>query len=408
MVCDGCNNRLDDADTLRIWGMPKHGEHTSGQQVALYLILTVVRTQSVSMSFYCGFLLQNCGFLMNTEAAEGLGYRSGDVVKLSGWRRNDVVGLKGRRDSTRVHTLPLTCSCQPFVCYKRQWGLGQHFLLIKLQLEAVRIMFLPRDLIAHLYNHLTRSHHAQSPPVLLLVALEPDALCACRILTALLKRDYIPHNIIPVSGYGDLARSGETQVQPMRLQNGGSGGTVICLGVGGLVDLAAVLGLEATEEVEDGTGGVEIWVIDARRPWNLGNVFGGKPPDLPLREGTGNGRVRAPDVDTGQIQQGYRPGRGGIIVYDDGDIREELGTEREAYFKLDEMPVIEDDGQEPDDSDSESENGDFVADSQPSKKRKSLSDADEDEESDEENERPRQRQRSNSVGLGPYAARSTS
>lgn len=84
MVCDGCNNRLDDADTLRIWGMPKHGEHTSGQQVALYLILTVVRTQSVSMSFYCSFLLQNCGFWMNTEAAEGLGYRSGDVVKLSG------------------------------------------------------------------------------------------------------------------------------------------------------------------------------------------------------------------------------------------------------------------------------------------------------------------------------------
>lgn len=260
-------------------------------------------------------------------------------------------------------------------------------------------MFLPRDLIAHLYNHLTRSHHAQSPPVLLLVALEPDALCACQILTALLKRDYIPHTIIPVSGYGDLSRAGETQVQSMRLQNGGSGGTVICLGVGGLVDLAAVLGLEATEGEEDGTGGVEIWVIDARRPWNLGNVFGGKPPDLPLRESNVNGRVRLPDVDMGQIQQSYRPGRGGIIVYDDGDVREELGAEREAYFKLDEMPAIDDDGQESDGSDTESEQGDFVADPQPAKKRKSWSDADEDEDSDEENQRPRQRQRSNSVAL---------
>ena len=188
----------------------------------------------------------------------------------------------------------------------------------------------------------------------------------------------------------------------MRSQNGGSGGTVICLGVGGLVDLAAVLGLEATEEEEDGTGGVEIWVIDARRPWNLGNVFGGRPPDLPLREGTGNGRARLAEVDMGQIQQNYRPGRGGIIVYDDGDIHEELGTEREAYFKLDEMPEIEDDGQDSDDSDSESESGDFLADSQPSKKRKSSSDADEAEETDEENERPRQRQRSNSVILEAF------
>ena len=260
-------------------------------------------------------------------------------------------------------------------------------------------MFLPRDLIAHLYNHLTRSHHAQSPPVLLLVALEPDALCACRILTALLKRDYIPHNIIPVSGYGDLARAGESQVQPTRLQNGGSGSTVICLGVGGLVDLAAVLGLEATEDEEDGTGGVEVWVIDARRPWNLGNVFGGKPPDLPLREGTGNGRLRVADVEMGQIQQSFRSGRGGIIVYDDGDVREELRGEREAYFKLDEMPAIEDDGQESDDSDSESESGGFVADSQPSKKRKSPLDSDGDKDTDAENERPRQRQRSNSVRL---------
>lgn len=308
-----------------------------------------------------------------------------------------MVGLKGRRDPTRLPTCPDPAIVNRLLACKHQWCLRQHILLVKLQLAAVQVMFLPRDLIAHLYNHLTRSHHAQSPPVLLLVALEPDALCACQILTALLKRDYIPHTIIPVSGYGDLSRAGETQVQPMRLQNGGSGGTVICLGVGGLVDLAAVLGLEATEDEEDGTGGVEIWIIDARRPWNLGNVFGGKPPDLPLRESNANSRVRLPDVDMGQIQQSYRPGRGGMIVYDDGDVREELGAEREAYFKLDEMPAIDDDGQESDDSDSESEKGDFVADPQPAKKRKSWSDAEVDDDTDEENQRPRQRQRSNSV-----------
>ncbi|MCJ1398007.1 hypothetical protein MMC11_001204 [Xylographa trunciseda] len=259
-------------------------------------------------------------------------------------------------------------------------------------------MYLPRDLISHLYSHLIRSQHAQSPPVLVLVALEPDALCACRILTALLKRDYIQHNIVPVSGYGDLARAGETQVQPMRTQNGGSGGTVICLGVGGLVDLGAVLGLEATEEDEDATGGVEIWVIDARRPWNLGNVFGGKPPETALGEVNGNARSKAPDVTFGQIQRHYKPGRGGIIVYDDGDINEELGAEKEAYFQLDQLPPIDDDGRDSDGSDTENESdgGVSINGGRSNKKRKSSSDAGDDEESADEDVRPRQRRRSNS------------
>ena len=259
-------------------------------------------------------------------------------------------------------------------------------------------MYLPRDLISHLYSHLIRSQHAQSPPVLLLVALEPDALCACRILTALLKRDYIQHNIVPVSGYGDLSRAGETQVQQMRTQNGGSGGTVICLGVGGLVDLGDVLGLEAAGEDEDPTGGVEIWVIDARRPWNLGNVFGGKPPEMALGEVNGNARAKAPDVSFGQIQRHYKPGRGGIIVYDDGDINEELGAEKEAYFQLDQLPPIDDDGIDLEDSDTESDSDTGVApkDGRPSKKRKSTSDAEDGEESGDEEVRPRQRRRSNS------------
>lgn len=267
-------------------------------------------------------------------------------------------------------------------------------------------MYLPRDLISHLYNHLKSSNHASSPPVLLLVALEPDALCACRILTALLKRDYIPHSIVPVSGYGDLARAGESQVLPMRTQNGGSGGTVICLGVGGLVDLGSILGLETTEEVADAIGGVEIWLIDARRPWNLGNVFGGKPPELlALGEVNGNARRKAPDVIHGEIQRHYKPGRGGIIVYDDGDINEELVAEKEAYFQLDQLPLIDDDGQESDrsESGSDSDGGVALDGATPSKKRKSRPEGEEDEGSDAD-VRPRQRRRSNSVSYPSYLA----
>lgn len=259
-------------------------------------------------------------------------------------------------------------------------------------------MYLPRSLISHLYQHLIRTHHALSPPVLILVALEPDALCACRILTALLKRDYVPHKIQPVSGYGDLGLAGENLVRPMKTENGGTGGVVVCLGVGGLVDLAVVLGLQAAEEGDDPSGGVEIWLIDARRPWNLGNVFGGNPADMALGEVNTKQRLSEPGVVNGQLQPSYKPGQGGIIVYDDGDIEEDLAAEREAYCELVQMPQIDDDGENSDSSGVESEPTEPGTDSRSSKKRKSWSDRDVvGDGSDNDNGRPRQRRRSSSV-----------
>jgi len=256
-------------------------------------------------------------------------------------------------------------------------------------------MYLPRSLISHLYQHLRRTYHSLSPPVLVLVALEPDALCACRILTALLKRDYVQHKIQPIAGYSDLAYVGETLVQPMRVQQGGSGGLVVCLGVGGLVDMSSMLGLDDTEDGEDPSGGVEVWIVDAQRPWNLGNVFGGNPADHALQETNDNARLRGSGVARGQIQPTYKPGRGGIIAYDDGDIDEELEKERDAYCALAEMPDIEDNG-ESDGSESDSD-APPLTNGRSSKKRKSWEDSDEDDEGSEvENSRPRQRRRSNS------------
>ncbi|KAJ5983237.1 hypothetical protein N7481_005336 [Penicillium waksmanii] len=253
-------------------------------------------------------------------------------------------------------------------------------------------MYLPRQLISHLYLQLLRSHHPLSPPVLILVALEPDALCACRILTALLKRDYIPHKIQPVAGYGDLTRAGEELVRPMQTTNGGSGGVVICLGVGGLVDLAEILGMSQPEEeeIEEDMGGVEIWVFDARRPWNLANVFGGQAGmGQAMAEIDVNARKRGRGVDQGRITPAYTSKSGGIIVFDDGDIQEELGGERDAYYALLEMPEVDDDESDGDDDEEESmPTG--------SKKRKSWSGREDDDVSDEEDGPPRQRKRSNS------------
>ncbi|TQS31953.1 hypothetical protein Golomagni_07749, partial [Golovinomyces magnicellulatus] len=216
-------------------------------------------------------------------------------------------------------------------------------------------MYLPRSLISKLYTHLQSSRHPLSPPVLILVALEPDALCGCRILTRLLKHDYIPHKIQPIAGYADLEKAGKELVVPMMESQGGAGGLVVCLGVGGMVDLGPLLGLEPEGE-ENPYSGVEVWVFDAHRPWNLANIFGGFPLEAPAPDGTGSFQSRTPvGVDGGQIGRAYKSGRGGIVVFDDGDIEEELTTERDAYLALIDMPDIEDDGEELGDSEDEFE-----------------------------------------------------
>ncbi|KAI3318296.1 CDC45-like protein [Xylariaceae sp. AK1471] len=255
-------------------------------------------------------------------------------------------------------------------------------------------MYLPRDLISKLYTHLQNTRHPLSPPVLILVALEPDALCACRILTRLLKHDYIPHKIHPVAGYGDLERAGQELVAPMMETRGGSGGVVICLGVGGMVDMGTILGLEVEGE-ESSFNGVEVWVIDSHRPWNLGNVFGGFPLE-PVSDITASYQSRAPlGITSGRIQRSYKPGKGGIVVFDDGDIEEGLDSERDAYLGLVDMPDVEDDGGAYDDGNSESEQEPEEEDeARPGQKRKSWSDRD--ESSDDDDDRPRQRRRSNS------------
>ena len=264
-------------------------------------------------------------------------------------------------------------------------------------------MYLPRSLISKLYIHLQSTRHPLSPPVLILVSLEPDALCACRILTRLLKHDYIPHKIHPVVGLSGLAQAGTELVAPMMESQGGSGGVVVCLGVGGMVDLGEILGLE--KEGDDAPySGVQVWVMDARRPWNLGNVFGGFPLE-PSADAGSSYQSRCPSgVDSGQIGRSYNPEKGGIVVFDDGDIQDDLEEERDSYRALLDMPDIEDDGEDlglsdEDDDDSDGD-GDHQQSARAGQKRKSWSDDHQDDLSDDEDDRPTQRRRSNSVSEG--------
>ena len=261
-------------------------------------------------------------------------------------------------------------------------------------------MYLPRSQIAQFYTALLRTTHPLSPPVLILTALTVDSLCATRILTALLKRDYIPHKVQPVSGYSDLQRAGQELVLPLTKQRGGEGGVVVCLGVGGLVDLEEVLGLDGNATLGDGEEaedmrdhGVDVWVVDARRPWNLHNVFGSGFSTASASNEDSGPPVHIAGVDEGKVLANYRSRRGGVIVWDDGDIESELSGEKEAFMELQKMPEINEDDIAL--GEAGSDDGDEPNSSQ-GRKRKASSQESDDEGDTEGEERPRQRRRSNS------------
>ncbi|KAK5722016.1 DNA replication initiation factor cdc45 [Elasticomyces elasticus] len=258
-------------------------------------------------------------------------------------------------------------------------------------------MYLPRPLLPTLYTHLLQTTHPSSAPLLLLVAPTVDALCAARILTAQLRRDFVPHKLRCVTGYADLQKAGEEEVKSLRRdgENGGQGGVVVCLGCGGGVDLGELLGLTGEDdEVDGGEGhGVEVWVVDSHRSWNLENVFAGS----------------ARGVVEGKLNAGYRTGAGagGVIVWDEGDIESELGAEREAWFALRDMPEITEEDMalaEGEDSEEEEEEDaeagaeeDEVPSSSQTRKRKASSDDDDDDDMEFSSDRPpARRRRSNS------------
>lgn len=187
---------------------------------------------------------------------------------------------------------------------------------------------------------------------------------------------------------------------------------MICLGVGGLVDLEEVLGLDGgQEEISTDEHGVEVWVIDGRRPWNLQNIFGSGSVTTEIQ---GDSIEPAPKrrrgVDQGKLLSTYIPGKGGVIVFDDGDIEQELIAERDAFCALQDMPDIGEDDEDDLDSSDDEDEADDTQDSSQGRKRKTWSDDDEDEvlNSEDENDRPQQRRRSNSVRSVELPCRSSS
>ena len=149
--------------------------------------------------------------------------------------------------------------------------------------ETARPLAAPRDFLNEAGSHVgrvsdlcalaprARRHpRARSPSrlfraqggctVLVLAAADVDALAACKILTYLLRNDHIAYQIKPVFGYGDVASAAaQLASESSEIRN------VVMLNCGAIVDVEAMLGLEAAR--------CRALVLDSHRPIHLANVY---------------------------------------------------------------------------------------------------------------------------------------
>jgi len=95
-------------------------------------------------------------------------------------------------------------------------------------------------------------------PVMILVAPEPDALCAAKMLTALLRSDGITYNLKPVASHGHL-----TSHVRASLEKDEGIVSIFMINCGGTFRLVEDLALQSR---------VVVYVLDSHRPYDLSNV----------------------------------------------------------------------------------------------------------------------------------------
>ncbi|CCG82823.1 Cell division control protein 45 homolog [Taphrina deformans PYCC 5710] len=120
-------------------------------------------------------------------------------------------------------------------------------------------MIIRRSQFASAYTKIRQSSLSGTCAVLILVALDVDALCACKMLATLLKSDFVPYQIRPIAGWSDLEKANATLVQGNEeLQ------FVIMLNFGAHFDPLQYL------EVDES---VKIYIIDSHKPVLLENCY---------------------------------------------------------------------------------------------------------------------------------------
>ncbi|KAJ1948986.1 DNA replication initiation factor cdc45, partial [Dispira parvispora] len=186
------------------------------------------------------------------------------------------------------------------------------------------------------YQKLVQDAHSHQGTVLILVSSDPDALCALKILLALLKDDSVAYHLIPVSGHSDFARVNRLWFESQSADHNDSAGSnwgalatslrsIVCLNCGALTDM-----LETFQLPEH----VTVYIFDSRRPYCLDNLFG------------------YPQV----------------VVFDDGDVDQSLDLVKQAFLRLAEQGADNSDLGDSSDNDSLAEE-DIAANTNAGKKR---------------------------------------
>ncbi|XP_032223599.2 cell division control protein 45 homolog isoform X1 [Nematostella vectensis] len=113
--------------------------------------------------------------------------------------------------------------------------------------------------------------------ILVLVAMDVDALCACKILKWLFKCDNIQYTLVPASGKEDLARAYLEHAEQIK--------HIFLVNCGGNINL-----LETLEPDED----VTFYIADSHRPLDLDNIYNQDQVKILMKEGE---TLEVPDFD---------------------------------------------------------------------------------------------------------------
>lgn len=113
--------------------------------------------------------------------------------------------------------------------------------------------------------------------VLVLVSMDVDSLCACKILQWLFKCDNVQYTIVPVSGKEDLVRAYHEHFEQLK--------HIFLINCGGNLNI-----LEILEPEED----VMFYIADSHRPLDLDNIYNQDQVKLLMKEGE---HLTVPDFD---------------------------------------------------------------------------------------------------------------
>nr|CCA16133.1 cell division control protein 45 putative [Albugo laibachii Nc14]CCA25094.1 cell division control protein 45 putative [Albugo laibachii Nc14] len=149
-------------------------------------------------------------------------------------------------------------------------------------------MLWPREEFLTAYNqikHDSIQHGGCS--ILILVAMDVDALCASEILTQLLKADFLSFSLVAVHGYDDIQRIGTARFhdEDGMAREDTDLRSIILINCGAIVDVSSLFQLPMV---------VKCYILDSHRPIHLSNIYNATKQIIVFEDG-GNSMEAIPE-----------------------------------------------------------------------------------------------------------------